>query len=216
MNKIALVAGATGLVGKHIVNELINNEAYKKVVVLSRRELSRSHPKLEVVITDFDQLGKVSIRYKIDECFCALGTTQKKSGKAGILKVDYAYVLKLAELCERYAIPKFLVVSSQGANANSTFFYMRTKGQMEEAVKRAELPITYIIRPSLITGKREEFRFSEKMGSYLYKVLSPLMIGKLKKLRPVSALQIARCMISLAQKTEPGNRVIESDFIQQF
>lgn len=216
MNKIALVAGATGLVGKNIVNELLEHNDYKKVIVLSRRELNRSHPKLEVIIVDFDQLDEISINQNIDECFCALGTTQKKAGKSGLLKVDYTYVLKLAELCKRYSIPKFLVVSSQGANTNSTFFYMHTKGQMEEAIKNAGLSIVYIMRPSLITGKREEFRFSEKMGSYLYKALSPLMVGKLKKFRPVNALQIAKCMLALAKKEETGNHIIESDFIQQF
>ena len=216
MNKIALVTGATGLVGSHIVAELTKNDDYQKIIVISRRKLSIDHPKLQVILTDFEELQHVVLTDKIDECYCALGTTQKKSGKTGMLKIDYSYVLKLTQLCIKLSIPKFLVVSSQGANANSMFFYMRTKGQMEVAVKKAGLSIAYIIRPSLITGKREEKRFSESMGYYLYKILSPLMIGRFKKMRPVSALKIARCMIALAQKDEPGVHVIESDLIQQY
>lgn len=214
--KTALVAGATGLVGKQIVQELIANSSWEKVIVVARRELSIQHPKLEVRLINFDQLDQIQLEVKVDACFCALGTTQKKSGREGMLKVDYEYVLKLAQLCTTHSIPRFIVVSSQGANHNSSFFYIRTKGQMEEAVKKAGIETVYIVRPSLITGEREEFRFSEEMGYYLYKGLQPLMFGKLKKMRPVSGLQIARCMIDLANNDAAGNFTIESDFIQSY
>jgi uncharacterized protein YbjT (DUF2867 family) len=214
--KTALVVGATGLVGKELVNGLIANNLYQKVIVLSRRELKITHPKLEVILIDFDQLEHVNLPEGIDDCFCALGTTLKKSGKQGQIRVDYEYVFKLAQLCKQFQIHKYLVVSSQGANPNSSFFYMQTKGRMEEAVKKSGVETVYIVRPSLITGKREESRFAEKAGSYLYKLFSPLMVGKLRKLKPVSALQIAKNMIALAQKPGKGNFTIESDFIQGF
>lgn len=214
--KTALVVGATGLVGKELISELILNSNYQKVIVLSRRELKVSHPKLEVVFIDFNQLEVQNITDKVDECFCSLGTTQKKSGKQGLYQVDFEFVLKLAQLCNRNNISKFIVVSSQGANPNSAFFYMKTKGQMEEAVKKTGIETVYIVRPSLITGAREEKRFAELLGSYLYKFFTPLMIGKLRKLRPVSGTQIAKSMIALAQRNEKGNFTIESDFIQNF
>ena len=214
--KTAIVAGATGLVGKQIIQELITNADYGKVIVLTRRELNIAHPKLEVRLINFDQLDQVNLDANVEACFCALGTTQKKSGREGMIKVDYEYVLKLAKLCSQNNIPKFLVVSSQGANHNASFFYMRTKGQMEEAVKKAGVKTVYIVRPSLITGEREEFRLTEEMGYYLYKGLQPLMVGKLRKLRPVSGLQIARCMIDLSKNNEQGNFTIESDFIQSY
>jgi uncharacterized protein YbjT (DUF2867 family) len=214
--KTALVAGATGLVGKELINELIENATYQKVIVLSRRKLLIDHPKLEVILIDFNHLEDLSLVEKIDDCFCSLGTTQKKSGKTGLYHVDYEFVLKLANLCSRLHIPKFIVVSSQGANSFSAFFYMQTKGKMEEAVKQTGIETIYIVRPSLITGKREESRFAEQAGSLIYKLFTPLMIGKLRKLRPVSGTQIARCMIALAQKGETGNFTIESDFIQNF
>lgn len=214
--KTALVAGATGLVGKELINELIADNNYQKVIVFSRRKLQVSHPKLEVVLINFDRLEEINIPEKTDECFCTLGTTQKKSGKDGSFKVDYEYVLKLTRLCTDYNIPKFIVVSSQGANPKSSFFYMKTKGRMEEAVKKSGIETVYIVRPSLITGKREENRIAEKIGFHLYKVLRPLMVGKLKKLRPVSGTQIAKSMIALAKNSEKGNFTIESDFIQNF
>jgi len=214
--KTALVAGATGLVGKQLVNQLIANDEYSKVIVIARREINMSHPKLELKLTSFDQLDELTFDETIDECFCALGTTQKKSGKKGILKVDFEYVVQLAKLCTRLSISKFLVVSSNGANANSSFFYMQTKGKMEEAVKSIGVKTVYIVRPSLITGKREEFRLAEVFGYYLYKLFTPLMVGKLRVLRPVSGLQIANSMIALAQKDDEGNFTVESDFIQLF
>jgi|WetSurMetagenome_2_1015567.scaffolds.fasta_scaffold402706_1 uncharacterized protein YbjT (DUF2867 family) len=214
--KTALVAGATGLVGKELINELIADNNYQKVIVLTRRQLQVSHAKVEVILVDFDQLDGLMLPEKIDECFCSLGTTQKKSGKKGLYQVDFEYVVRLAQLCKRNNIPKFLVVSSQGANPDSAFFYMQTKGRMEEAVKTSEIETVYIVRPSLITGKREEVRFAEVVGYYMYKVFTPLMIGKLRKLRPVSGHQIAKSMIALAQKSEKGDFTIESDFIQKY
>jgi uncharacterized protein YbjT (DUF2867 family) len=214
--KTALVAGATGLVGKELIKELVTNDNYQKVLVLSRRELQINHPKLEVLIINFDRLQEVVIYEKVDDCFCSLGTTQKKSGKQGLYLVDYEYVSKLSQLCKSNNIPKLIVVSSQGANPNSAFFYMKTKGEMEEAVKKAGIETVYIVRPSLITGKRDEFRFAEAIGFYGYKLLTPLMVGKMRKLRPVSGTQIARCMIALAQKDEKGNFTIESDYIQGY
>jgi len=214
--KTALLAGATGLVGNQLLRELITDTQFEKIIVLSRREVQISDPKMEVILIDFDRLEEVSLSEKIDVCFCALGTTQKKSGKKGLFQVDYEYVLQLAFLCKRFSIPKFLVVSSQGANPNSSFFYMQTKGKMEEAVKKTGIEAVHIIRPSLITGMREEFRLAEHVGSYIYKLFTPLMVGKLKKLRPVSGIQIAKSMIFLAQKPEKGNFTVESDFIQNF
>lgn len=214
--KTALVAGATGLVGLHLVEELINNNQYKKVLVLSRRKLNISHPKLETRIIDFEKLEELTVSERIDDCFCALGTTVKKSGKEGQLKVDYHYVLKLAQWCSKNKVRRFLVVSSQGASLKSPFFYMRTKGQMEEAVKKTGIESIYIVRPSLITGKREESRLAEEMGYYLYKAFSPLMIGKLRKMRPIAASQIARCMIVLARRAEKEVFIIESDEIQAY
>ena len=216
MNKIAIVAGATGLVGQLLVNELIANSSYQKIYVLARRQPSIQHPKLETIVIDFDHLDQLELPEKADHCYCCLGTTQKKSGKQGLKKVDYEYVQKLIGICRRDNIPKLMVVSAKGANASSPFFYMRIKGLMEEAVKQSGIETTYLLQPSLITGKRNEFRFGEKMADYFFRLIDPLMIGKLKKIKAISATKIAHCMVILAQNDQKGNHTIESDVIQNY
>jgi uncharacterized protein YbjT (DUF2867 family) len=216
VKKTALVAGATGLVGSHLIDELAANEHYSKIIALSRRPVKNNNPKIENKLIDFEQINNLPIDENIDECFCCLGTTQKKLGKKGLYKVDYEYVISLAEICNKNSIPKLLIVSSQGANARSSFFYMRTKGKMETDVLKIDIPSIIIVRPSLITGKREERRWTEEAGYILYKLLQPLFIGKLRKMRAVSALQIAKSLIKLASENKKGKLIIESDYIQKF
>jgi len=213
--KTALIAGATGLVGSELIKILVNDPNYEKIIVISRRELKISSPKLEVIFTPLEKMDVVTLPCPVDDCFCTLGTTQKKSGKLGLLTVDFEYVIKLASISALNG-RKFLVVSSQGANPQSPFFYMNTKGKMEEAVKLSGNKTIYILRPSLITGNREEFRFAEKIGSVFYTMLTPLMVGKLRKLRPVNAATIARCLAVLAAKNEQGIFTVESNLIQNY
>ncbi|HOO83464.1 MAG TPA: NAD(P)H-binding protein [Prolixibacteraceae bacterium] len=216
MKKTALLAGATGLVGKHLLKQLLENPAYDQIIVVSRRPIDNKHPKLKVHIYNFDQLEDLTLAPGIDECFCTLGTTQKKSGKNGLKKVDFDYVVKLASLCKKNNIDKFLIVSSQGANQKSMFFYMRTKGQMEQAVKTSGIKTVYIVRPSLISGKRDEFRLTESIGATIYSLFDWMMVGPLKKIKAVSAEKIANCMIHMAKNPQTGNFIIESDQIQKY
>jgi uncharacterized protein YbjT (DUF2867 family) len=214
--KTALVAGATGLVGKQLILQLINDLRYEKVILLSRREIDIKHPKLDCRIIDFNRLHELVFDERIDDCFCALGTTMKKSGREGMIKVDRDYVIELGKVCVRNHIGRYLIVSSQMANANSGNFYLKTKGQMEQEVKRLGVDTIYVLRPSLLVGNREEFRFTEEMGYYLYKAFSPLMIGKYRKLRAIRADKVAKCLIELAQNDEKGYFILESDVIETF
>lgn len=215
MKKTALLAGATGLVGKQLLKLLIESPNYEEIIIISRRTINNSHPKAKVIVCDFDQLDNLKIEAGIDECFCTLGTTQKKSGKEGLKKVDFDYVVKLAGLCKKNKIDKFLVISSLGANQKSMFFYMRTKGQMEEAIKASGIKTVYILRPSLITGKRNEFRLSESIGATIYRLIDWMIVGTMKKIKAVSAEKIASCMIHMAKITQTGNFIVESDQIQK-
>ncbi len=211
-----MIAGATGLVGSQLLDQLLNDNRYSKIVVISRRGLSFDHPKMVVCQISFDNLHEFTIDEPIDECYCSLGTTQAKSGKEGLRKVDFDYVVELAKLCKRMDVQKLLVVSSLGANINSGFFYMKTKGMMEKDVKEIGLVTLIVVRPSLITGKREEFRFAEKVGGFLYLIFTPFMVGPLKKYRPVSGKQIARTLIGLAQTNLVGSYFFDSDFINEY
>jgi uncharacterized protein YbjT (DUF2867 family) len=213
MAKTALLAGATGLVGHELLNCLCNDPEYNKVIVLARRLIPLNNSKIEIQIIDFELINELNFLDKIDVCFCCLGTTQKKMGREGLLKVDLNYVLELGRLCERHHIGKFLVVSSQMANPRSASFYMRTKGLMEEQVSKLSVPVIYFLRPSLLVGKREDFRFAEKIGYYLYKAFQPIMIGKIRKMRAIKGSQVARAMIHLAGTHKTGCFIVESDVL---
>lgn len=214
--KSAIIAGATGLVGNEILKLLSQNNKYKKLYVLGRRAPSIRHEKTEVILTNFENLDTIFFNTKIDDCYCAIGTTKKKSGKKGLFTVDYTYVVNLALLCEKLNISNFLVISSQGANSKAPFHYLRTKGLMEKKIKKKSIPGIFIFRPSIIIGKRIENRPTEKAGYYLYKLFSPLMVGKLKKLRPIPSQKIAKCMVHFAESNKTGIHTIESDIIQNF
>lgn len=214
--KTALIVGATGLVGSELVNELAANDEFGKIYVFSRRSLNFSHPKLENRIINFEQMSQVEAISGIDMCFCALGTTQGKSGKNGLFKVDHDYVLETARWCKTNDVPTFAVVSSIMANAQGSSFYLRTKGKMEQGLSNLQFPSLYIFRPSLLTGKREEFRWAEKMGEYLYRLFQPIMVGKLRRIRSVSGLQVALCMIDHAMNPQSGTFTIESEKIQNY
>jgi len=213
MQKTALLAGATGLVGKELLNCLCNDPSYIKVIVLSRKPIHLDDPKFDVRIIDFESLDELSFTDEIDVCYCCLGTTQKKMGREGLLKVDLDYVVGLGKICERHHIGKYLVVSSQMANPRSASFYMRTKGVMEEQVARLSVPAVFFLRPSLLVGERTEFRFAEKVGYYIYKALQPVMIGKLRKMRAIKGSQVACAMKKLAEQDASGRFIVESDVL---
>jgi uncharacterized protein YbjT (DUF2867 family) len=137
-------------------------------------------------------------------------------GREGMVKVDYEYVLELGKLCVQHEIPKYLIVSSQMANPRSASFYMRTKGQMEVAVRKLNIPTIAFLRPSLLVGEREEYRWAEHAGYYIYRFLSPLMVGRLRKMRAITGQQVAKAMIAIASKIGVGQFVYESDELELF
>ena len=149
-----------------------------------------------------------------DEVYCCIGTTTKKTpDKELYKKIDYGIPVSAAKLCKDNGIKTFAVMSSMGANANSSIFYNRTKGEMEQVVLEQNIKNTCILRPSMIGGIRNEFRIAEKVGSILMKVLNPLFIGLLRKYRLISAEIIANAMMELANNGV-DEQIIESDQIQ--
>src|SRR4051812_41878874 len=176
--KTALVIGATGLVGSHLVEQLAKDDYYSRIVILSRRNLQYLNPKKEVRVIDFDHPDVSAI--KGDHVFCAIGTTIKKAGsKENQFRIDCEYPFRIAEIAKRNDAEKFILISSIGANANSGNFYLRTKGQLEEKLKKIGFNNLIVLRPSFILGKRKEFRLGEKIGIVVAKALKPLMLGSL-------------------------------------
>ncbi len=211
----ALVVGATGLVGGHCLQTLLADASYSEVIALVRKPLLNTHRKLKVVITTFTNLEQVGGQLQADDVFCCLGTTIKKAGSQHAFRdVDYSLVIRVAEILKRQGAQQFLVVSAMGADSESKVFYNRIKGEMEESLKLLEYPCLRIIRPSLLLGERQEFRFGEKVAIMLTPLLNLFLLGSLKKYRPVEARSVARFMVRLAHE-EPGSTILlyESDQI---
>lgn len=194
----AIVVGATGLTGTSLIEQLCENDDYVSVIVIARRELQYKHPKLEVKIRNFDTLEEKDIEFA-HELYCCLGTTIKKAGsREAFEKVDFEYPLAIASLAKKRGIPHMLVITAMGANEQSSIYYNRVKGKLEQELMELGLQRLSIIRPSLLVGQREEFRFGEKLGETVLKLTKPLLIGPLKRVRSIDVSQVAKAMIVIA------------------
>lgn len=211
----ALIAGATGLVGKHLLSLLLNSQQYKKVYVLSRRPLGLEHPKLEEVIIDFDALPEQELP-AAEDVFCCLGTTMKKAGsKEAFRKVDFVYPYELAQKALQKGAEQYLLVSAMGANRRSFFFYNRVKGEVEEGIsKLSGYKSIAIFRPSLLLGERPDERLGEDIAKRLMRFIKPLMIGPLRKYRGIHARTVANGMLKAAEQRPRGVHIYESEEIK--
>ncbi|HEX8176859.1 MAG TPA: oxidoreductase [Pyrinomonadaceae bacterium] len=206
--------GATGLVGGHCLELLLEDDAYLRVVSLGRRETGRQHPKLEEHLIDFERLKDSSHLFRGDDLFCCLGTTIKKAGsQAAFRQVDFTYPVEAARIASENGTAQFLLVSAIGADSGSRIFYNRTKGEVEEAVAKFPFRGVQIFRPSLLLGERREFRAGERMAEKAMKLFSFLLAGPLKKYRPVPARDVAAAMIRVATQNPAGVNHFDSDRI---
>lgn len=214
--KKAMVAGATGLIGKNLLVELIQSGEYNEVLVITRRELDFEETVVKQLVLDFDELEKhAELFIGTDDVFVCLGTTMKKAkSKKQFMKVDYTYPLKLAKLAKEANVKQFLIITSIGADRESMFFYSKVKGKLEEALVTLKLRSLHIFRPSLLVGNREEFRFGEKVAEVITKPLSFLLAGPLEKYKPVKSEYLAKAMCAVAQEESSGVHIYESDQIR--
>ena len=211
MQKTALLAGATGLIGSQLLPLLLASERYAKVIVVGRKAVPILHPKLVQVVTELDKLEEVRLKLIADDVFCCLGTTMAQAGsKEAFFKVDFLYVVQLAALAAGNFAAQFLVVSSMGADADSSIYYSRVKGEMEAAVQQTPFRAIHIFRPSLLLGERATPRLGERLAAMVMRVLAPVMRGPLLKYRPVSGAAVAAAMLRAAEDDGGGVRVHES------
>ncbi|RIJ43012.1 oxidoreductase [Pontibacter oryzae] len=216
MHKVrtALIAGASGLVGGHLLKLLLNSDRYSQVISVGRHEVPLIHPKLDQQVVDFDHLRNYAKDLAADDVFCCLGTTIKKAGsKEKFYKVDHTYVVQLAEVTAQRGASQFLVISAMGADASSMFFYNKVKGQMERDVQKQPFNAVHIFRPSLLLGEREEQRTGEELASKIMQPLSKLMLGPLAKYKPIEAETVALSMLHTAQQEKAGTHIYPSDQI---
>jgi len=203
------ISGASGLVGNEILIQLLNDSRTDKVLVLARNPLGFGHAKMQVVIVPFDQLEQLDVAEKIDIAFCALGTTLRKAGsKVRQQEIDRDYVISFADFCKKSGVEKMGVVSSIGANEQSSNFYLRTKGEMEHGVNQLNIPVTAFIRPSFLIGPRKEKRPGEKLIQGLLVVLGPLFFGKAKKYRGIHVSKVAQKLIEATLSETKGTHYI--------
>ncbi len=214
--KTALLFGATGLVGGHLLQFLLLDAAYNKVITFNRRPLEMEHPKLEQHLFDFDNKKNYGDLLFGDDLFCCLGTTMRKAGsREAFYEVDYTYPFQIAECAVANGVNQFLLVTAVGADPDSLFFYNRVKGKLELAVRKLPFWSTHIFRPSLLLGTRNENRWGEELAGKFGNILDRVTGGLLTKYRPIEADAVAKAMVNAAQELEPGYHLYPSSLLQE-
>ena len=210
----ATLVGATGLIGSYLLQELLNDTYFDTVRILIRRPVDITHPKLEKKIVDFNDSDSLLVALSnSDVLFCAIGSTMKKvkGDKEAYRKIDFDIPVKLARFCKMTGCEKFILVSSAGANCQSSNFYQRLKGETDEAVKGSGVKKIHIMRPSLLLGERKEFRLGENIGKAVMTSLSFLIPEKYKA---IQGKDVAKVMLALAKKNDTGIFVHENSEIR--
>lgn len=200
--KTAIVLGATGLCGSILLQILLDDNRYKKVKLFSRKTVGIRDEKMQEYLIDLLKLSDHESDFLADEVFCCIGTTRAKTPDKDLYrKIDYGIPVNAAALCKKNKIRTFVVISALGANAESSIFYNKLKGQMENAIVSMGISKTHILQPSLIGGYREEKRPGEWFAKKVFLVLNTLLVGPLRKYRSINPETIARCMLWLANNS---------------
>jgi len=216
--QVAVVLGATGMIGNLLTQRLLKDPGFSKVRVLVRRPLAYTHPRLEVQVIDFDNANDIQSKLGTGDCiFSCIGTTQKAVQRDEGLywKIDHDIPVHTATLGKAAGFQTFLLVSSVGANASTTNFYLQLKGIVEKDILAMNYHSTHIFRPSLLLGNRAEKRFGEGFFQNIMRPLAPVMMGSLQKYKPVDAEDVAKAMITAANRQEPGSHIYEYKEIMQ-
>ena len=213
--KTALLFGASGLVGGHLLNELIQNDNYSKIKLFVRSDHGSNDSKTEIIKTDFNNLENHKEDIKGDDCFFCIGTTKQNSpDKNEYKRVELDVPKKIAQIAKSNLVNSFVFVSSGYADSNSSGDYLKFKGLVEEELKRLSFSKLGIMRPSFLMGDRKEKRVGEKVGIFIFKLLSPLFLGPLKKMKPIHSKKVAKAMIKITngdfkQNVFESNEIVE-------
>ena len=211
--KTALIFGSTGLVGGHVLDQLIQNKNYSKIKLFVRSAYAIDDPKIEIVKTDFNNLENHIEDIKGDDCFFCIGTTKKNSpDKDEYKRVELEVPKQVAQIAKSNLVNSFVFVSSGYADPKSSGDYLKFKGLVEEELKRLNFSKLGVMRPSFLLGDRKEKRVGEKIGIFVFKILSPLFLGPLKKMKPIHSATVAKVMIKIANENL-AKTIFESDEI---
>ncbi|MFF2909454.1 NAD(P)H-binding protein [Paenibacillus sp. NPDC057934] len=215
MSRIAMVLGATGLVGKAVTQELLRRGAWDEIRVLVRRPIGIKHPLLKQTIVDWEQLSRYREQFRgVQVMFCCLGTTIKTAGsQSSFERVDLGYPLEAAAIAKEEGVRQLLAVSSIGADVKSRNFYSRTKGRAEEGLIATGFHGLHLFRPSLLLGQRKEFRLGERVAARLMTALDFAMVGKAAKYRAIHGETVARAMVNISLAGTAGVHIYPNDVI---
>lgn len=203
-----ILAGATGLVGRHVLARALADPRVTHVVAPTRRPLP-AHPNLDAPLVDFDALPADAAWWRADAVICALGTTMKTAGsRDAFRRVDHDYPLAIADLARRHGTPVYVLNSAMGADARSRVFYNRVKGELESALRTRGFSSLTLVRPGLIGGDRDERRLGETLATHVLRTLHPLLP---RKWRINPAERIADALLDAALDPPAGVHVVASD-----
>lgn len=212
MDNIALVVGATGLVGRALTDKLGRAGHIKAVVTLTRRPAPHVSSKVSNQIVDFDRLEDDAALFQAALLFSCLGTTRRQAGSIDARrKVDLDYQYRVARLAAEHGVRHYLLVSSSGANAESRNPYLQMKGELERKVQKLPFERISIFQPSLLLGQRQEFRLAEKLGSLLLPILCT--IPGLRRYRPIRGEEVAAKMVEVSRRPGPAREWFRLDEI---
>ena len=216
MNKRAIIIGASGLIGKELLTLLLNHQEFESIKVYVRKPLNIQHHKLTEIITDFSKIQELRNGIDGDVIFCCLGSTKSKTPNLNdYRKIDHDYPLFFAKEGLKNGLSQFHLISALGADAKSSNFYTKMKGETEDELKQLSIPSIYIYQPSFLTGNRTENRPLEKVVLFLMKLIDPLLLGGLKKYQSINAITVAKAMINESIKNKKGIFVHKSDQIKE-
>ena len=192
---IALLAGASGLTGGEVLKELLEDDRCSTVISLTRKPGNLQHGKLIEIITDFVNVEDISLPSPIDECFLCIGSTIAKAGsQEKFEQIDRHINISIAQLAKKSGARKCALISAVGANASSSIFYSKVKGLTEEDLMAIGFEKTFVLRPALLLGARQEKRAAEKISQMLMGTWTQLFFGKYSSIK---VQQLGRAMVSI-------------------
>jgi uncharacterized protein YbjT (DUF2867 family) len=213
----AIIAGGTGLIGSHVIQQLINDTAFEKIIVLNRRAIHYPNAKIQEIIVDFDQLENSLKDIKATHAYCCLGTTIKTAGsKEAFRKVDFDYVLNFANSVHGIGCENFNVITALGTNTSSMIFYNQVKFEITEKLKTLGFKQLNIIQPSMLLGDRNESRTGEAIAQKFFNLTKSIWRGPLKNYAGIQGSQVAKAMIAISKKSSEGVHYYESGKLQDY
>jgi len=204
--KTAIIFGSSGLIGNHLLNLIVKDDYYQKIKIFVRSKININNPKVEIIYDDFKNLDNLKKIIIGDDCFFCIGTTKKDTpNKNEYRRIEYDMPVNIARIAKLNSINSFLYISSMGANSKTSNDYLKNKGQAEDELMKLNFKKLAILRPSLLLGRRKSFRLGERIAQLIITKISFIFFGKIKKFKPIKALDVAKALIDIAKNNHEIN-----------